>query len=329
MSNMKITCFGSRGSLPSPGPQTVKYGGNTTCYTIEAGPFIFVQDGGSGAKAAGQYLMSKGKIGVSILINETHWHSDHMQGLPFFIPLFIGSNTLHFYGLKPKHDTGNIESSVHKYLIDNQEVPRFPVPLDFTGSGKSFTDLNPMMSESYGLVMGSDGTVEQVGSDYKRYIGPSDHDPEQGVHLDQCEDSNFIKITTIPLNHPEDCLGFRYDYMGKTFVFCTDNEPQRKVSASIKNLAQGADLFISDGQYTEDELGADKQGYGHGSPESVIEQGCSIGAKEIVIHHHDPDRTDLQLDDMYIHALDYLQKMYNGHNEPKLTFAKEGKVWEV
>ena len=94
---MKVRFWGVRGSIPSPGPDTVRYGGNTTSIevTTDAGHTI-IFDAGTGIRKLGLKLMAEGKQEVAICLSHTHW--DHIQGLPFFVPLFVPGKDVHFYG---------------------------------------------------------------------------------------------------------------------------------------------------------------------------------------------------------------------------------------
>ena len=94
---MKITLCGVRGSIAVPGPDTVRYGGNTTCIHIEGkdGTQLII-DGGTGIRALGDRLLRSGPVKCSIFITHTHW--DHIQGLPFFVPIFIDGSEVDIYG---------------------------------------------------------------------------------------------------------------------------------------------------------------------------------------------------------------------------------------
>ena len=124
---MKAKFFGVRGSIPSPGPKTVKYGGNTSCVMLETrGDKTIIIDGGTGLRSAGMYLMGKGFApggnGVGyILFSHTHW--DHIQGFPFFVPAYIPGNTIHLYGER------KVDVTLEDVLKKQQMYPNFPVLL--------------------------------------------------------------------------------------------------------------------------------------------------------------------------------------------------------
>src|SRR5690606_10934722 len=95
---MKVRFWGTRGSLAKPGPLTVRYGGNTSCVSVEtASGTLLVIDCGTGVHELGQHLLAtrKGPIHGHVLISHTHW--DHIQGIPFFTPLFLAGHQWDFY----------------------------------------------------------------------------------------------------------------------------------------------------------------------------------------------------------------------------------------
>ncbi|OGK04126.1 MAG: hypothetical protein A2519_19605 [Candidatus Raymondbacteria bacterium RIFOXYD12_FULL_49_13] len=132
---MKITCWGCRGSLPTPGSTTVKYGGNTTCFQINSkdGHLIII-DAGSGMRMLGNYLRKNDpRRIIHLLITHAHW--DHLMGFPFFMPAYLKN-----YSIKVK---GYIDAH-HKLkdIIAHQfESPYFPVDFRVLKSRLEFTEL--------------------------------------------------------------------------------------------------------------------------------------------------------------------------------------------
>jgi phosphoribosyl 1,2-cyclic phosphodiesterase len=121
---MELTFWGVRGSIPAPGPSTVRFGGNTSCVSLRtSGGKLVVLDCGTGARNLGNSLLGgpfgKGGGEASILLSHAHW--DHIQGFPFFVPLYIQGNTFHIYG-------GAKSSSMLEGILEGQMAPQyFPV----------------------------------------------------------------------------------------------------------------------------------------------------------------------------------------------------------
>src|ERR1043165_8632251 len=97
--SLRIRFWGTRGSIPSPGPLTARYGGNTPCVEIRgADDRLIILDAGSGVRGLGHWLFENTKSPVNADLVLTHGHWDHIQGIPFFAPLFVKGNTLRIWG---------------------------------------------------------------------------------------------------------------------------------------------------------------------------------------------------------------------------------------
>jgi len=120
---MWIRFWGTRGSLPKPGPSTVRYGGNTSCVEVRApGGGLIVLDCGTGAHDLGRHLVATGPVRGHLLITHTHW--DHIQGFPFFAPLFVAGNEWDVYGPR------QVGRQIEEVLASQMHYPYFPVPLE-------------------------------------------------------------------------------------------------------------------------------------------------------------------------------------------------------
>src|SRR5438874_1549926 len=105
------------------------------------------------------------------------------------------------------------------------------------------------------------------------------------------------KITTRWLNHPQGCLGFRIETPAGIVAYATDNEPGNdKLDESLQELVAGADIFVNDAQFTREQLGATRKGWGHSSWLEGVKTARQAGAKTLVLFHHDPDSTDRMVD---------------------------------
>src|SRR5690606_15977587 len=122
----KIKFWGVRGSYPTPGESTIKYGGNTSCVEINAGGKTIILDVGTGIIPLGRELvkkMTQEKRDLELLLLFSHLHHDHTQGFPFFIPAYLPKTKLHMYG------PGGTAETVKLILENNQSSETFPVSL--------------------------------------------------------------------------------------------------------------------------------------------------------------------------------------------------------
>jgi phosphoribosyl 1,2-cyclic phosphodiesterase len=133
-SGVVARCWGTRGSIPTPGPQTVRYGGNTSCLEVRDGRTRLIFDAGSGIRALGHEIVARGPDQIHIFL--THFHWDHIQGFPFFAPLYDHEDTIKVVGPRQK-DIG-VEN-----LFAGQMGPiYFPVPFSVVAATMEFEHLN-------------------------------------------------------------------------------------------------------------------------------------------------------------------------------------------
>lgn len=138
MQNMEnqftIHFWGVRGSIPCPGAETVRYGGNTPCIEMRVGGQRLIFDGGTGLRVLGQYLLGQMPVTANLLFTHSHW--DHIQGFPFFVPAFIPGNRFHIYGAIAPNG-----STIEQRLNDQMLHPNFPVPLQIMSAQLEFHDI--------------------------------------------------------------------------------------------------------------------------------------------------------------------------------------------
>lgn len=300
---MKVRFWGVRGSIPSPGPTTDEYGGNTACIEIRVGKEerLVIIDAGSGIRSLGNYLMGndlpKGPIEADIFLSHTHW--DHIMGYPFFTPIYIPGTKLRVHG------PVSFEDDPLEEVVGGQMKYRyFPINLGELASEIEYVRLkeNPSIDMGGGLL-----------------------------------------LSTKLLNHPITALGYRFEFNGKVVCTCYDTEPFRNLFitdpddpaydeamafegeevAAEQNLAieqffAGADLLIYDSQYTDEEYPM-RINWGHTTMEYAIAAANRAGVKKLAMFHHDPDRTDDTLDEL---AKIYCEKGKFGDTE--VFFAREG-----
>ena len=288
---MKVRFWGVRGSIACPGPSTVHYGGNTTCIeVILPNGHSIILDAGTGIRPLGLKLMEKAPVDCTICISHTHW--DHIQGLPFFVPLFVPGNTVNLYGaFDPVY-----QKDLQSILAQQMEYCYFPVrELDLKADihyhtlheGDSFQIgpakvTNVLMNHpvlTYGYRIDCEG---------KSMFFSGDHEPPHNIY-----DS-------------DDTFHGEYEQLieGKVGQIC--------------EVARDVDLFIVDAQYTEPEM-VHKRGWGHGTYSSGLAMARLAKAKRIAFTHHDPARTDDALDRIGVKLQEQARD-----NDPPMLIAREG-----
>jgi phosphoribosyl 1,2-cyclic phosphodiesterase len=271
---MDIKFYGVRGSIPSPGPDTVKYGGNTACVEVAIDDdFSVVFDAGSGIRKLGQdYLINKIMKGKSVqmMLFITHTHWDHIQGFPFFIPAFIPTSNIHVIG------AAKVDARLEEVLKGQQQYQYFPVS----------------MLEMPGRPMFVEIEENQVVYIYK---------PENSLYTHSFEkpkEDDIVVVKSKKLNHPfPGVFAYRLELNGKSVVMATDTEHYSTVDARLVDLAKGADVLIYDCQYTEAVYNQGKNlSWGHSTPSQGLKVAEAAGVKQLVLFHYDPNTTDSQID---------------------------------
>ncbi|MFV0436669.1 MAG: MBL fold metallo-hydrolase [Desulfopila sp.] len=306
---MKIRFWGVRGSIPCPGENTKKYGGNTACIELRVGDDdrLIIVDAGSGIRDLGTFLLkndlSKGAIDTSLFLTHTHW--DHIMGFPYFTPIYIPGTRLKVYG------PVTFEDDPLEDVVGGQMKYRyFPVNVGELASAIEYIRLREV----------------------------------PGIDL-----GGGLTVATKILNHPITALGYRFEFAGKKICTCYDTEPFRNLFITDpqhplydeamalegeevareqmqlqEEFYRGADLLVHDCQYTDEEYRAGKLGWGHSTFEHAIAAANRAEVKRLALFHHDPDRTDAQLD---LLAEGYCQPGKYGDTE--VFFAREGELISV
>ena len=278
---MRVRFWGVRGSIPTPGPSTVRYGGNTTCVSVEfADGQVLILDAGTGIRVLGDELEEQdGDISVAL----THAHWDHIQGFPFFAPLFQPGRRIFF----APHERAR---ALFDVLIDQMDGARFPIARGFLPSAVACMP-----------------------------------QPEFAARLREVAD-----VVRLRVNHPGETDGIRVRCDGHTVVFIPDNEldPPYEPIASFDDMAaycRHADVLIHDAQYLEEDLPA-KHGWGHSTVRQVCELAAAAEVAHLVLFHHDPGRTDDQLDAIQ----DLARTLLSQHgSSTRCTVAYEGLTLDV
>ena len=262
-----VKFWGVRGSYPTPGASTVKYGGNTACVEVNAGGRTIILDAGTGIIPLGRELVKRNDLNLLILFS--HLHHDHTQGFPFFVPAYIPKARLHIYG------PGGTAETVKHVLEHNQSSDTFPISLRDMAANKEIQSLR----ESQIILWDEDG-IQVVES----APNPS---PEAVV----------IRIHK-SYAHPGGVYHYRITYQGKSIVYATDTEGYVGMDRKLVNFARDADVLIHDAQYSDEHYYGSlagfpsTQGYGHSTATMAGELAASAEAGQLILFHHDPSYAD-------------------------------------
>ena len=266
---MKITFYGVRGSIPSPGPSTVKYGGNTSCVLVElSNNQRLIFDAGTGIRNLGQKLFQDNDS-INILLSHGHW--DHIQGYPFFAPIYQPDRQINVFTC----DEG--DHHLLCTLFDQMDGSNFPLKAE---------------------ELPSNG--ECIFKSAEKVLF------EKNIHI--------IKK---PLNHPGGGSAYRVEDEGTSCAYITDNEldPPYKLNTRYDewvNFCSGVDVLIHDAQYTENDM-PHKHGWGHSLISQVRQLAIDARVKTLVLFHHDPERSDAELDEIQIENDHFFKQNYDNN----------------
>lgn len=262
---MIIKFWGTRGSIPTPGLKTIKYGGNTSCIEIETDGLTLIFDAGTGIRELGNLMLEEYKnkpIVGHIFISHTHW--DHIQGIPFFLPAYQLKNEFTFYGPK------GTELGIENLLKRQMEKDFFPVPLSEMKANLKFVDkrseiiinktrINFQRVNHPGLTY-----AHKVESEGRIVVYTSDNEP------------NFKKIKKIVKGEEKVVI-------------------DKKLDMELIEFVKNADVLICDSQYTPEEYEL-KAGWGHGTFEDAVNLAIEGNVKQLVLFHYDPTYSDELID---------------------------------
>jgi phosphoribosyl 1,2-cyclic phosphodiesterase len=285
---MELSFWGVRGSIATPGPTTVRYGGNTTCLCVEVANRVIVLDAGTGIRPLGASLMSRGQLEIDMFIS--HSHMDHICGFPFFAPLYRPENNVRVWGRL------HYEKTVEEVLSSQMDYSYFPLRAVDLPSNLSFHDMG---GEDVNL---GDGVI----------------------------------VKSAMMNHPVMAQAYRVEHEGRSIIFTGDMEPYYDVletedstemavtrNQTVIDFFKGADILVIDSTYLPEEY-EKYRGWGHCSLRHAIWFGGEAGVRHLVLTHHEPTRSDEQVDAMLEKAQDIVDEY--GYRFSGVEMATERRV---
>jgi phosphoribosyl 1,2-cyclic phosphodiesterase len=294
---MRLTLRGCRGSIAAPGLDTAKYGGNTTCvHAVTAAGDQLVFDAGTGIRQLGLEMMARMPVRCALFITHTHW--DHIQGLPFFTPLFVKGSHVEVYGafdpVYQKH-LGDILAQQMQYCY-------FPVREMELKADILYVTLHEGQTVLFGSARVTPIVMNhpvlnygyKVEADGRSFFFSGDYEPPFNLYdAGDDEHADYAEIIAA----------------------------RRRL---LLEFLKGVDVLVIDAQYTDAEYES-KRGWGHGTFTSGIALARDAGIPRVLLTHHDPTRTDAALD-----AIDAeLQARYAGQGGLEIVVAREGMSVEL
>jgi phosphoribosyl 1,2-cyclic phosphodiesterase len=216
---------------------------------VNGGLYIF--DCGTGFRSLGKALTREFlDLPIRAHIFLSHFHWDHIQGIPFFGPLY--ENPGNCFSFHSSAHGRRLQRAIEGQMAN----PYFPVNMSEMAAQRDFYNIR-----------------------------------ESKMTLEDCT------VTSVWLNHPQGCLGFRVESRDGILVYATDNEPgDPEFDRNLRMLAEGADVLIYDSQYLPEEYESRRRGWGHSHWREAVNVVMESGARELILFHHDPDHSDRCLD---------------------------------
>ncbi|HEX7859168.1 MAG TPA: response regulator [Verrucomicrobiae bacterium] len=266
----RVKFWGVRGSIPSPGPHTVFYGGNTSCVEVRADGELLILDAGTGIRNLGNHLQEEfgeRPMRMTVLISHTHW--DHIQGFPFFAPAYDARNEVRVLAFEGPR------KGVEATLSIQMESPYFPISMREMPGNIEFEELKAMEFN----------------------VGKIPAQAQFMNHPGVCVGYKLNTKAGAVVYFPDNELFGRQQNTAAAHVSEERTTFARKQDFRLQEFVAGADVVIADAQYDAKEY-AEHVGWGHSCVDDVVEMAIAARVKQLFLFHHDPDHSDEQIAQM-------------------------------
>lgn len=304
MENIKLKFWGVRGSYAAPFATHLGVGGNTSCVEIRVGEHLLICDAGTGIIPLGNELMLQKEI-QKMFVLLTHYHWDHVCGLPFFVPAFAPNWTIDLFG------PGNDQKSLKEHISMQMQAPYFPVGTEAWMAKINY--LEPKAEgvlHDYGPIQVSFSNVHHPGLTYGYRI--------------KIHGKTIVYISDNECKFIEKSIKYHSDEFSEDEHVLFDEMIKEEHQTELA-LFQNADILIHDAQYTQKDYKT-KRGWGHSCYIDVIHMAIEADVKELYLFHHDPNHDDDAIETIYQHALEIIKENKSSLN---CYVAKEGITIDI
>jgi len=290
-------------------------GGNTPCVEISAGNAKILLDAGTGIRVFGKSKFVPENHHYHLFFSHFHW--DHIQGLPFFDDAYNPKSVFEIY---------SAHEDPKKYLSEQMNQPYYPVPFEALTKNFRFHSLKPGCSFRIADGLGSktklnNNPENNLNSSVK--TDKSDYITNDSIS-DNKSDDHYVKVSVCEMNHPGKSFSYSFTYEGKKVIYATDVELKANDyfdNPAAQTVFKDADVLILDSQYTVEEAYR-KENWGHSAFCYAVDFAVHWNIKHLYLYHHEPTYDDKKLNSILQAARWYAE--YTEHSNIKIDLAKEG-----
>jgi ribonuclease BN (tRNA processing enzyme) len=273
---MEFTCYGCRGSYPITREDSMKYGGNTTCYFIEEDDTKLIIDGGTGITTLGRYLYGlyyPDPLKLNIFLSHGHW--DHIMGLPLFHPFYFENNTFTIYA------PGSKESDVSRMITKLHHLSNSSIPFEKLKAEIKFKNLKSNNKLDLGNIIIETYQINHPSMDF-------------GYRITSKVTERTITILTdiAPIEGNYLPWGWKEVAKGRELEF------EKEYYDNLIKFSYKSDVLIFDTQFTEKDIKG-KRHWGHSTPEMALKLAEESKSESVMLTHHNPDYNDEKVDKIF------------------------------